>query len=207
MVKRRNAASAEHAEGSVTLTTEEICRTHIEAAIFEYAHRQTIAPCHLLASAAHDLMRGYAKRHKLKLRADLHSTVRDLLGDKAKDVIDQLKLPYNSVKHFINDSDAAVTMHPSFVELTLLQALLEFGSLFGALTPNMVVFATWVHLVHPRIQTKYGVAAGSLLPSALTGTTRHDQLTDVRRMIDEHDDGIDWKAALSTKGLWKDDPA
>lgn len=117
-------------EGSIAFTVEELCKAEIDAAIDSFVLNSNLIAAHVLASAAHDVMRGHALRVGLSLRADLHANMAQLSSHEHKTVIDTMAHFYNSMKHS-NSSGVAVNIHPAIVESTLYCAAQEHGWLFN----------------------------------------------------------------------------
>ncbi len=192
--------------GSTDYSVEDVCRLQLEAAVNEYTFHLNAVAAHLLASASHDVMRGHAKRSNLTLRIDVHTKLRASFGDDAVPMIDALKGPYNSLKH-ANGSDVAVTLHHSFAELICLQAVQEFGSLFGYVSPKMLFFALWVNVVNEQLRKAQSEKICSMFPAAMKSGKRKTQIADLRRWIKS----VDRKpnpypgdlAKLSTDLIWK----
>lgn len=181
MTRRKTPIPLDHPPGSATFTTEEVCRGHLEAAIEVYARQWNVPAATLLANAAHELMRGYAKNRDLPLRADIKTAINESLpSDEARIAIDAVMSSYNAMKHRNGET---VTIHHRFVELTLYSACAEFGALFGKLSVRMVGYQTWV------LATLEGVSPRQpdylrIFPKALTGDDRLSQLQGLRELLD-----------------------
>lgn len=195
-------------EGSIGFSVEEVCRGEIEAAIDALIISDNLVAAHVLASAAHDVMRGHATRKGLDLRADMLAILKPLVPGREKVFVDTMLRPYNSMKHS-NSSSVAATVHPSFVEATLFCATQEYGSLFGHLSARMVFYVAWYTAVQPSLRDKSGAKPEFLLkafPSAGVPGTRVEQRAEIRDVLldlikDPHA-VADWQDRYSTDGLW-----
>lgn len=195
-------------EGSVSFAVDAMCRGEIEAAIDVLVIDENLVAAHVLASAAHEVMRGHAKRIGADLRADMLSILKPLVPGREKMFIDTMLKPYNAMKHS-TASDVAVTVHPSLVEATLFCAMQEFGSLFGYLSGKMVLFVAWYTAVQPSLRDRDGNKPKFLLdafPAAAELGSRARQMGDLRSLLVQHivDPAAlpDFRNPHSTAGLW-----
>jgi len=195
-------------EGSFEFTVPELCRSELDAAIDVLVQRGNLIATHVLASAAHDVMRGYATREGLELRADMPTIFGRLAPAKRDRLVDAIFHPYNSMKHS-NSSDVAVAVHPDLVDATLFCATQEYGSLFGHLSPKMVCYIAWFTVVKPSLRASSGEGLSSILqmfPSALAESERPDQLLELKELLREIDENperyIDYQAAFATAEMW-----
>lgn len=182
MARRSKPRLSDHPKGSVSFSTEEVCLHELEAAVSVYARHYNFIAGHLLASAAHDVMRGYGKREGKPLRADHVAVIGSLYDDERKAVVDALMLGYNSIKHS-NGSEVAVTIHPDFASITISQACQEFGWMFGYLTPVMAMYVMWAFVAHPPLRSVAPEAASKLFPSALLDVELSEKLGELKRIL------------------------
>lgn len=200
---RSKKAGGEHPEGSITFAPEQICRDELDAAIVVFINDLNYVAAHVLAQAAHEVMRGYAKRNQLPLRADINTVLREALGDDAKDVIDVFNAPYNAMKHF-NGDDAAKT-HPHLIELRLMEACKEYGQLFGHMTPKMALYIGWCMAVTPRLRASLEPTLITAFKSATVEGSRSHQLKEARSILasfGQHPEfQTEYRELFSTKGL------
>ncbi len=193
--------------GAVDYSTEDVCRAHLEGAIELYAYHRNPVAAYLLANAAHDVMRGYAKNRKMPLRVDVVARISQRYGDDAKEMIDALKAPYNSVKHSnLTEGTPAVTLHHVLVEFTLLQACQEFGSIFGFGPLKMLVFVGWVVSARKddiKMKTKI---EKSMYSEGIATKSMEEQLLELQERLDEVADDPNMfgpeRDALSTADVW-----
>ncbi|WP_267347106.1 hypothetical protein [Sphingomonas sp. GM_Shp_2] len=195
-------------EGSISFTVDAMCRSEIEAAIDALVINENLVAAHVLASAAHDVMRGHAKRIGADLRADMLSILKPLVPGREKAFIDTMLKPYNAMKHS-NASDVAVTVHPSLTEAILFCATQEFGSLFKYLSGKMVLFVAWYTAVEPSLRDRAGNKPEFLLeafPSAAKAGSREEKRADLRALLLQHmidpSPLRDYRDTHSTDGLW-----
>lgn len=195
-------------EGSRSFAVDEVCRSEIEAAIDAYAINENLVAAHVLASAAHDVMRGHAKRIGADLRADMLSILKPLVPGREKMFIDTMLKPYNAMKHS-NASEVAAKVHPSLTEAILFCATQEFGSLFKYLSGKMVLFIAWYTTVQPSLRDRDGNKQAFLLnafPSAAGPGPRSLQMAELRALLVQQivDPASlpDYHARHSTDGLW-----
>lgn len=202
---RRKKVELEQPAGSVSFSPEEVCRLELEAAIEVLATSYNIVATHVLASSAHDVMRGHAARHRKPLRADMRETLKGLRREDSRTVVDALSHAFNSMKH---SNPGPIQVHPVFIELTLYNACLEFGSLFGFVTPNMTFYLLWALVAHQPLGMVAPDQAKQLFPSAMKRDARLDQLTELRahladiRAFPDHYGNM--REDLSTAHLWND---
>lgn len=181
-MKRRGEGFSDP-EGSVGFSVSSACRLEIEAAIDLLVIDENLIAAHLLASAAHDVMRGHARRVGAAPRLDMASILRPLFPGHEKAFADYLLRPYNAMKHSL-DSDVAVTVHPSWVEATVFLATQQFGSLFDHLSGKMVLFIAWFTAVHPTLrQDNGGQVLLDRFPAASGTGPRSQQMTDPRKLL------------------------
>lgn len=202
--------TVQHPEGSVSFSTEQICRDEIEGAVHLLAYHNNVVAVHLLASSAHDVMRDYAKSFDKPIRADVFAQVIAAAGESADATRIALRKPYNSLKHGINSGNAAVTFHPGFAEITLNQACFEFSSLFGYMTPKMLMAVAWVFVVYPPFREALGdPEILETFSSALTDGPRIEQLSSLRERLEyidnNPDEFADYRQELSATEHWERD--
>jgi hypothetical protein len=208
-VARRKKKRPDHPEGSLDFSVDTVCRNEIEAAIDALVIAENLIAAHVLASAAHDVMRGHANRVGRDLRADMPTILKPLVPGREKAFVDALHYPYNSMKHS-NSSDVAVTVHRSLVEATVFCATQEYGSLFGHLSGKMVLFVAWYTAVQPSLQDMNGAKPEFLLnafPSAACSGPRSLQMKELRallvQLIVEPERLTDVPNQHSTDGMWE----
>lgn len=172
-------------EGSIAFTVEEMCKAEIDAAIDSFVLSRNLIASHVLASAAHDVMRGHASRVGASLRADLSANMARLSSHQNKIVLDTMAHFYNSMKHS-NSNEVAVTIHPTIVESTIYCAAQEHGWLFKKLSARMVTFIAWFTVVKPALLDENGNKPSVLVnafPSALLQAPRSEQMKELKQAI------------------------
>ncbi|MEG3162738.1 hypothetical protein U1763_19735 [Sphingomonas sp. LB2R24] len=205
---RRKKKRPDRPEGSLDFSVDTVCRNEIEAAIDALVIDENLIAAHVLASAAHDVMRGHADRVGRDLKADMLTILKPLVPGREKSLIDALLAPYNAMKHS-NSSDVAVTVHPSLVEATLFCSTQEYGSLFGHLSGKMVFYVAWYTAVQPSLRGVNGTKPKFLttaFPSASGPGPRSLQMKELRevlvQLILEPERLTDAVSRYSTDGLW-----
>jgi hypothetical protein len=188
----------------VVLSLQQACKTEIDGAVDLFIRHQNLAGAHVLASAAHEIIRGVAKREGVLLPNDMPRLLSSLDKKKLEAVLYALNHPYNALKHTNGDRNSIVHFNPEFFEITLLMACVDYQVLFRDLSVNMMLYKAWVI---PRHNGKLlNFTAFDLKGFKVTGDTLTDALADVRGILLDIDENPDFYAGVLAKSLLSEYP-
>lgn len=179
MGRGKHGKPLDHPLGSINIPFKAVVRQEIDAAVSMYVTHQNLVATHLLSHAAHALMRAYAKKKGISLKADIYRMVDEVIPEVSKAVIDGFSWAYNGLKHFKSETDGEVILHPSFTQVELFLCIGDYIVLFGEPSKPMAIFFSWYS------ETKGGVVDGktNLYPSAALNLPMYDRLAEARAIL------------------------
>ncbi len=171
----------------VVLSPQDAARAELDGAVDLFVRFANLAATHVLASAAHEVVRSAARRNRVELPHDILNLTSHLDEETRELVRYAMTHAYNSLKHSSGREEERAYFHPKFVETHLVIVIDNYQTVFRDISPKMLLYKAWF-IKRNRAQIEGRVDINwSLFKFDASGATLDRSLFGARQLMGEID--------------------